>query len=243
MSNLSDGLMWPILRKVHLPIRDCVHYCGFRYGRDELNPYEQYEKGLVAGLPRAELRAAFVDFLRHYRPRTLGDALGLRLRRDYALWQLPWATPLRWWRQNGWVERPSDVVDVMTHFSERGIPARLVEREHLAHERSFDMMAREGYRPRSFGHARVVVLQGSARAAYLVTDGNHRISALSALGVQSLTATAVRGRTVFRSSAETWPLVKSGRMALEDALAVFDVYHDGNRSPARTPVPANLVIE
>ncbi len=238
VSWLSAVVRRSVSRTREVPIRDCVHYCAFRYGRDELHPYEHYERGLAAGLPRDELRAAFVDFLRHYRPRTLGDALGLRLSRDYPLWHLPWTLG---WRRTAWVAQPTDVVDVMTHFSERGIPSQVVEREYALHERAFERISREGYRPGLLRHARVVELQGASRSAYLVTDGNHRIGALSALGARTVTVSSVLGGRVVRARADRWPLVRLGRMTLADALAVFDAYHEGNRAPPRSEFPAEVV--
>ncbi|MDB4973975.1 MAG: hypothetical protein JWN48_2316 [Myxococcaceae bacterium] len=240
-SLLSAALVRALSHKREVAIRDCVHFCGFRYGRGELNPYEQYQKGLASGLPRDEVRARFVDFLRHYRPRTLGDALGLSLSRDYPLWCLPWKSPLARLRRGAWVESPRQVVDVMTHFSARGIPAVLVELEHRWHERAFSRMSLEGYRPNAFSYARVLVLQGPTRASYLLTDGNHRISALSALGVERVMASAIRGQAVHRAHAARWPLVRLGMVALSDALAIFDVYQSGNRAPARAAMPAPLV--
>jgi hypothetical protein len=239
MGVLSSAVDRVLSQELTVALRDCVHYCGFRYGRGELNPYEQFAHGLAAGMPPSEVRAQFIDFLRHYRPRTLGAALGLSLTRDYPLWQLPWSWPLG--RRDAWVDEPAQVVDVMTHFSRRGIPRSLVELECGWHEAAQRRMTAQGYRPRELGFAHVRVLQGATRAAYLVTDGNHRISALSALGTESLVVRRSYARSVQRAHAKHWPLVRLGMMALEDALAVFDRYHEGNLSPARAEVPAELV--
>jgi hypothetical protein len=222
-----------------IAIRDCVHYCGFRYGRHELNPYEQYAKALAAGVPPAERREAFVDFLRHYRPRDLGEALGVSVSRHAPLWRFPWARARR--AGPAWVREPRDVVDVMTHFCERGIPSQLVEAEFSWHERAYASMAEVGYRPGPLSLARVQVLRGPQRDAYLVTDGNHRISALSALGVTTVDALCLRLCVVHRDHVERWPLVRAGHMSATDALAIFDAYHRGNSHPARSHAPAPLV--
>jgi hypothetical protein len=233
--NRLSVLGYRLLAERHtIPIRDCVHYCGFHYGCGELNPYEQYAHAIAAGVPAAERRARFVDFLRHYRPRDLGEALGVQLARSYPLWQLPWSRRA----SAAWVREPRDVVDVMTHFSEQGIPRPLVEDEFAWHERAFERMAGRGYRPGLLSHVRVRVLQDTARATYLVTDGNHRISALSALGVTSVEVLSLGFQIVRRDQVERWPRVHSGHMTAADALTIFDAYHHGNRAPIRSePVP------
>jgi hypothetical protein len=66
---------------------------------------------------------------------------------------------------------------------------------------------------------------------------------MSALGVEFLAATCIRGRTVYRDQARRWPLVRSGEMALADALAIFDVYQRGNRTPHRALTPSELVAD
>ncbi|MET0285509.1 MAG: hypothetical protein ABW352_13600 [Polyangiales bacterium] len=183
-------------------------------------------------------RAAFLDFLRHYRPRTFGEALGVRLSRDYPLWQFPWKWPLR--APHAWIEQPEQVVDVMTHFSPHGIARSCVEREYAWHQHAHERMRDVGYRPSFTSYARAIILRSQQRSAYLLTDGNHRASALSALGVTSLAVVALRGRTVHRDQVERWPLVRLGRMRADDALAIFDAYHHGNQAPARSE-PAPLV--
>src|SRR5688572_26666666 len=103
-------------RKILVPINECVHYCAFRYGCGAFNPYENYAFALTRGEPVVEARERFVDFLRHYRPRTLGEALGLELTRDYGLWQFPWLKGVRASNgiPHGWADDPDDFPDIIT---------------------------------------------------------------------------------------------------------------------------------
>jgi hypothetical protein len=221
-------------------IADCVHFCAYRYGRGETNPYEQYAIGLAAGEPLEDVRAKFVGYLRHFRPRDLGEALGVDLSRAYPLWALPWRTPRQVARNAGWHESARAVVDVMTYFSAAGIPEAVLRREYHWHEDAFATIARDGYRPADFSYITARELRGD-RPAYLVTDGNHRLSALSALGRETVEIKLPFATTIHRAHVDRWPLVRSGMMARGDALRVFDAYVDGHRAPARAETPASIV--
>ncbi len=221
-------------------IADCVHFCAYRYGRGELNPYERYALDLAAGSPLEAARERFVDYLRHFRPRHLGDALGVRLLREYPLWALPWRTPRQVARNPGWHLSARHVVDVMTYFSDAGIPEAVLQREYRWHEEAFDSMRRVGYRPLEYTYITARELRGE-RPTYLVTDGNHRLSALSALGSTEVEIQLPLTTTIHRSRVDRWPLVRSGIMERGDALRVFDAYLDGHRAPARAHAPARIV--
>ena len=222
-----------------VPVRDCVHFCAYRYGRDEPNPYERYAMALVKGVSLQEIRKEFVHAVSRYRPRNLGQALGTSLSRPYPLWWLPWRKPEQVVRFPGWVRSANDVIDVMTHFSDEGIPRKQLEKEYAWHENAFYSISRQGYQPERHSFITARELRGE-RSSYLVTDGNHRISMLSALGVRSVTVKLPRGTTVVRADVEEWPLVRAGMMARDDALAVFDAYHLGNRTPVSS-IPAVVV--
>jgi hypothetical protein len=221
-------------------IEDCVHFCAYRYGRGETNPYEQYAIGLAAGEPPEDVRARFVAYLQHFRPQDLGEALGVDLSRAYPLWALPWRTPRQVSRNAGWHESARAVVDVMTYFSAAGIPDSVLKREYHWHESAFETMSRMGYRPEDFTYITARELRGD-RPAYLVTDGNHRLSALSALGHRTVEIKLPLATTIHRAKVDRWPLVRSGMMGREDALRVFDAYVEGHRVPARTQTPASIV--
>lgn len=237
---LIDGIVAKLGNKRTVAIADCVHYCAYRYGRDEINPYEQYAKGLASGLPLVEVRARFVEYIRSFRPRNLGEAIGAQLSRPYPLWYLPWRTPRQVSRRPGWVTSAESVIDVMTYFYEKGIPRSAIEKEFAWHENAFEAIQSRGYRPRQHAYLLALELRGD-RSTYLMADGNHRLSALSALGSKSVEIKLPPGTAVVRAKVDRWPLVKAGIMAKEDALAVFDAYFHGNLSPATEDRPADVI--
>lgn len=221
-------------------VADCVHFCAYRYGRAETNPYEQYAVALAAGHPLEEVRAQFVRYLQHFRPRDLGEALGVKLSRAYPLWALPWRTRRQVVRNTGWHQSARAVVDVMTYFSAAGIPESVLQREYRWHEDAFEAISRIGYRPADYSYITARELRGD-RPAYLITDGNHRLSALSALGQKTVEIALPFATTIHRARVDHWPLVRSGVMERRDALRVFEAYVDGHRAPVHADIPALIV--
>ena len=240
MRVFASGLATILGRKRTVAIADCVHFCAYRYGRGETNPYEQYAKGIAEGLPLQIVRESFVDYVRNYQPRQLGEAIGAHLSKPYPLWYLPWRTPEQVHDYPGWSDNASSVVDVMTHFSDEGIPRNVVEKEFDWHEKAFTTIRAQGYQPERYGYILARELRGD-RSAYLMTDGNHRLSAISALGGKTVALKIPLGTTVVRAKVDQWPLVKAGMMTREDALAVFDAYLHGNVAPARSALPADVI--
>lgn len=229
----------PQLRTID--IADCVHPCGFRYGRGEFNPYENYVVGLARGEPLQALRDRFTDFLVHYRPRDLGEALGVRTSRPIPMWLLPWKSWLKLGQQGAWRDSPDDVVDLLSYFSGRGIRKKRIEEEFSWLERAWRAIRDHGYQPRQHTFVCVHELRGSEGSRFIVTDGNHRLSAMAALGLREV---QVRQPALFcsrRARAQWWPLVLSRHVTMPDALALFDAYFDGNAVPIRAAAPADLL--
>lgn len=240
MRAFANRLATTFSRKRTVAIADCVHFCAYRYGRDETNPYEQYAKGLAEGLPLPEIRERFVQYVRGYRPRLLGEALGVALSKPYPLWFLPWRTLEQVSRSPGLCGSARSVIDVMTHFSDEGIPRSVVENEFKWHENAFASIAKFGYEPQRYRYISARELKGG-RSAFLVTDGNHRLSAISALGGKAVVLKLPLGTTVIRDMVDQWALVKTALMPRSDALAVFDAYFAGNVSPARSEQLARVI--
>lgn len=227
-------------REVRVPLSACVHFCGYRYGRGEFNPYENYVTARVQGASEAEARERFVQFLLHYRPRHFGEALGLDLRRRYPLWLYPWS---RRSVPDGWCAEPADCPDILTHFSERGISSRGLTAEYRWLEGSLRSIRENGYRPdrfRSIIRARRLVRVDGC-AAYLLLDGNHRVSALSALGYKEASVRYLPVATVRGAAVSRWPQVRNGTYTELDAARVFAVYFDGNQCSRTTDVPSSIV--
>lgn len=218
-----------------------MHFCAFRYGRDEFNPYEQYATGLARGIPITRLRNEFIDFLLHYRPKHLGQALGIELSKPLPLWWLPWRAARVTGDTTAWRKSPEEVPDLLTYFCEEGIPRARIEQEFFWLERAHARIRDQGYRPRRHGFIRCLELSEGESKRYLVTDGNHRLAALHGLGSTRVSVEVGRFNPVRLERRANWPLVKQGSVGADDAHAVFQAYRRGNRQPYREHVPARLL--
>lgn len=226
---------------LEVAIADCVHFCGFRYGRNEFNPYENYIRGLANGEPVAQLREHFEEFILHYRPPYLGEALGITTSKPIPLWWLPWKSWLKLMRPGAWQPSTAGVVDILTYFTPSGVEWNRIAEEFTWMEGALAAMRYPGYLPERFDYIEVFELRGEGFSRFLVIDGNHRLGALHALGHRRV---SVRLRPLHRASrkrARLWPLVLSGHVPYRDALAIFDSYFTGNHHPFRAAEPATLL--
>lgn len=229
-----------LARRVTVPIRACVHYGAFRYGCEEPHPYETYARRLVRDRDRAGARAWFVDFLQHYRPRNLGEALGVKLSTPHGLWHYPWEKRLP--ADNGWFDDPLGFPDIVTQYCAEGILWFRIEQEFFWLERSIYSIRRFDYRPEPANpiSARQLVRADGA-TAYLVLDGNHRLSALVALGYTTVELSYFPHAAVREQDLADWPQVRNGTFTAEDAQAILGAYFTGNQNVRTTGTPAPLL--
>ena len=223
-----------------VPICECVHYCGFSYGKKAVNPYEQYLRTLVeGGGPRR--RTVFLDFLRYYRPRNMDEALAITRAAPAPLWFFPWQEPNSDSMSGGWVDDPYDVPDIITHFSEKGILEWRILEEFCWLERALYSIHRFGYQPETYNCFINLLpfIKKNGERRYLVLDGNHRISALSALGVKTCIATIQR--PILSENVSSWPGVVSGFFSPCDALLLFNAYFNRAAAWRTTDVPAKIL--
>jgi hypothetical protein len=227
---------------VEAPLDKCVHYCGFRYGGQEYNPYETYQIEFQQGRPIQEVRRHFIEFLKFYRPRHMGEALGAPLSRKYALWVYPWRNiDPRQWEKYGWSSTLNAYPDILTHFCEEGISSFRIEEEFFWLERILWSISRQGYQPAKYPHADAWELHADDGArAYLLLDGNHRAGALTAIGC-SKTLVVSCSAVIKEQDVEAWPAVRKGQMNREDALALFRAYFRGKPLWARSESPAPIL--
>jgi hypothetical protein len=230
-------------QQIRVPISECVHFCGFQYGRGAPNPYENYVSGLVRGAPKSDLRSNFIDFLRYYRPLDLGEALGISTRRSVPLWLLPWKSWNKLRRKGAWRQSLDEIVDILTYFSPAGIRYSRIIEEFGWLESALDSMQISGYLPKQHSFITVFELAADGESRYIVVDGNHRISALAALGETNVIVRKFPLATARRANASWWPLVLSGHVSRADALAIFDAYFAGNLIPYRSETPARVLPE
>ncbi|CAK0763329.1 conserved hypothetical protein [Gammaproteobacteria bacterium] len=224
-----------------ISIADCVHFCGFRYGHNEFNPYENYLVDLADGKPADALRERFIDFIRYYRPQDLGEAIGVATTRSIPLWLLPWKSWLKLYRPGGWQESVKNVDDILTCFSPMGVEWQRIESEFNWLERAFTTIHDHDYLPDQYGYIEVFELYAGELSRFLVIDGNHRLCALHALGRKRVQVRQSRFFSANRRCARFWPLVLSGHIPYCDAVAIFDGYIQGNLTPHRAAVPCTIL--
>lgn len=228
-------------RAAVVPISRCRHFCGFRYGSDSFNPYENYLVGLHRGVPRGELRAQLEDFVRHFRPRSFGEVFGIELSRHVPLWVYPWDPAGRDEAGRGWVAEPDDVPDILTHFCERGVLASRIDEECRWLERAYERMSAQGYRPREHSFAEAFELSDARDRVYVLTDGNHRVGALAALGHQDVMIKVVRSVRFGDDVVPRWPRVRDGTYGERDAMALCETYIAGTSGFQRSVRPAAIL--
>jgi hypothetical protein len=215
-------------------VNECVHFGAFRYGHGDYHPYETFVARVHRREPIEEIRKEFETFLRHYRPRNFGEALGLKLEREYPLWLFPWSRLWRFLRAypvGAWRQDPKDVPDIITHFSLQGIPRNMIEMEQHWLLQAYESISNLGYKPQQFGYprGRLLVAEDGSHACILL-DGNHRVSALSVLGASSVDVRCWSWDIVRQSSLNSWPGVRNGFFSRSDADLIFRAYFRGNRA-------------
>jgi hypothetical protein len=257
--------LWPALIKwrsllmgvkkyrFQVPIAKCVHYGGFRYGHNEYNPLETYLIDLHNNLQISRARWKFIHFLLHYRPRHMGEALGLdNLSRDYPMWTYPWDIINLENPYNAWCDFPDTCPDILTHFCESGILSLRIDEEFFWGERALYSIASSGYkvgkrnvsRDNSSSYFPIKTFElrkCDDRSAYILLDGNHRVSALSALGYKVVTVEQAATHIAFEKDCGDWYGVKKGFYTREDALSIFNLYFKGNHNYQTTSNPAPII--
>jgi len=248
---------------IRVPVHLCRHYYGFRYGCNAFNPYENYVVGLHRGVPQQELRRKFEEFIVWNRPRNFADALDIQINASIPLWSYPWEGPVP--ENHGWHLGLDEIPDILTHFCEAGVKRSRIEEEYLWLHRAYQSIKHNGYRPkdqsRTFfgdtgekyvvrqnndgpkGHSYIKVREmtdGFTRV-YLVEDGNHRLSALVALGVGEVLVEHLPRETVYLSDLPNWPQVKSGIYLPTEAEQLLRAYLQGVEDFPRSLVPATLL--
>lgn len=223
-----------------LPIASCRHYCGFIYGARSFNPYENYVIGVHNNVAWSDLRSQFEDFIKYYRPRNFGDVLGIDISKNIPLWVFPWNAYEKVNIHNGWLSDLDDVPDIITHFCEQGVKRTRINEEYFWLERAYKSIASIGYQPRLHGYIEVLELRVGEDSAYIVTDGNHRLSALAAMDRTSVVVKILPSRIDSRN-VDTWFQVKRGLYSKEDAIMTLRAYIEGVKTFCRSQTPAKII--
>lgn len=234
--------MFPAVSRIlSVPIANCVHHAGFRYGRGEVNPYENYVVGLSRDVPVQRLRNDFEELIRHYRPRDLAEAVGVVTRESIPAWLMPWKSWRKLRQPGAWRESPDDILDILTYFCPQGIRRSRFNEEYGWLESAWKNITQTGYQPEQYSYITVFELRGDSESRFIVLDGNHRLSALAATGVKTVEVKQPAWSRASRRQARFWPLVLTGHIRLDDAHRIFDAYFAGNTSPFRSDFPADVL--
>jgi hypothetical protein len=226
---------------VTVPIDRCRHYNGYKYGSSAFNPYENYIVGLHQKTDREALRQRFEDFLRYFRPRHFGELLQVPLANQVPMWVYPWDAQAVLRPNGGWFDAVEDLPDIITHFCEAGIQRSKIEGEYFWLERAYETIATMGYQPRRFSYITVRELRREGESVFVVTDGNHRLSALTAFGHKDVVVARDDRETIDASGYATWPQVVSRLYSPAEAQVVFGAYFTGIDSFQRATTPARIL--
>jgi hypothetical protein len=217
----------------------CRHYRGFRYGGFGNNPYEDYIVGLSTGQPINALRVAFVRAILGTRPRTMTDALQVDVG-PVPAWQYPWIASVG---EGFAISEPAANPDVVCHDCDQGILVSHINREFRWLESAYANIKTTGYKPKEFGFLRCLEFIGENSSSFLVLDGNHRISAMHAIGLREVEVVISAMERVRRSEASSWPQVVNGTYSLTAALAVFDRYFLSSNPSLIQTAPGKLLSD
>jgi hypothetical protein len=218
----------------------CYHYRGFRYGGYGNNPYEDYILGLARGEDVACLRQRFADQMLNTRAQFMGEALQIDIR-PWPLWEYPWARRPRHPRPVH--NHPREMVDIVCDYCEAGVLSSQINREFGWLDGAWRNISAAGYQPKRYTFIRCRELRAREVSSFIVLDGNHRLSALHALGATSVEVQVNPLRKVERSNVANWPRVRDGSLSAPEALRIFDRYFAAdNPILRRTPV-ATLITD
>lgn len=231
------------VRPITVPISRCRHFCAFRYGSRTFNPYENYLVGLHQGVPRGELQQRFEDFIRYFRPRTFGEVFDIELSRRVPLWLYPWSVAECTDPDRGWLAEPDEVPDIITHFCEKGVLRSRIAEEYRWLEGAYESISKRGYRPRENSYVEAFELNNGNESVYVLTDGNHRVSALAALGHRDVMIKITQSVRWNGGSYLRWPRVRDGTYREKDAMALCAVYFAGVNGFRRSSRPAVFLAE
>ena len=211
----------------NVALSDCVHFRGFRYGGFGNNIYEDYILGLRDGIELRKLRMLLINRVLGLKANTWEAALGIKLNGNHRSWSFPWgfySVPV------DFEPTASNNPDVICHFSSEGVLASHLNREFFWLERAFQSM-QIGYMPDRYGYIQLLTLQKKGQRRFIVLDGNHRISAMHALGITHFDAQCKWVGLRDSRYARIWPSVLIGHISLGDALNIFNRYFVNTNLP------------
>lgn len=95
----------------------------------------------------------------------------------------------------------------------------------------YQSMKTEGYRPLDYGFIGGTFLHSeNQERLFVVHQGNHRMAALTVLGVKKIRVVTIKGflKSVSENEVDNWYYVKTGKWRRADALKLFRSYYTEN---------------
>jgi hypothetical protein len=197
---------------------------------------------------RPAIREILIQYYANVRPRSAADVLGLHEHDAPGLagtplqsWVFPWSelsiadtTIMRntCLVEEGLAERRKlSLSDGHTFYGPVSQAKLDLETQRIAG--LCQSFARIGFRPSQREPIDVVALRSGRHFRWLVVQGQHRIAACAAFGIESVEARIVR--IIRREDAEYWPHVASGTFEIDAAVKCFDRIFAGEAFPAAAP--------
>ncbi len=203
-----------------IPIKDCRHFRGYRYGLFSNHIYEDYIYGLSRNVPVESLRLQFIKRLLGTRTNDFGETLGISLSKHYDNWDYPWNISALKCEYT-----PLNNPDIVCHTSlSKKILMSHINREFLWLESAYNSIIRQGYLPEKYGYITVLRLVSHQKNSFIVLDGNHRLSALSVLGETHVKMKVVNNIILRDSLCYLWFGFLVRNYTLSDMKAVFVRY-------------------
>lgn len=202
-------------------INKCYHYLGYRYGGYRNNLYEDFICDHYSGTNESKIKNQFIDRICGTRTTDFGQALGIKLTKKYHKWDFPWNWSLkRNVSQHKYT--PYNNPDIVCHTAEQGVLASHINREFQWLIGAINNI-KNGYFPEKYGYITLLELINKNDSHYIVLDGNHRISAMTALGYKKFLAKIVHKRVNLGMRC-LWGGVILGSYYLDDATRIFERY-------------------
>ena len=219
---------------------------GFTYGAESPHPLiAAFRAAISAADPEAEVRALLSGYYAAVQPRDAAEVVGLPpaeapglMTETLGSWVMPWsersaADTARHRRicleeeglANGIRLTLEDGATFFGPVSPRKLDLEVARITSLA--RSMKM---NGFRPDAARPVEVIALRSGGEYRWLVVQGQHRIAACAAFGIESLDVRILR--IIRREDAAYWPHVVAGTFTIDGALACFDRLFAGQPGPS-----------
>jgi hypothetical protein len=228
---------------------------GFAYGQDTSHPYvgtlREYQRSGNADYAGSALQRYWHD----WQPKNLAEALGLGPESSVGLLRsapsghriLPWyeTSSLRWSKLTSFDAKSRRYYQEGFSLTRTNGPhSPQVGRKRIQRIIDVFLMLNEGgfwrHPPEELPYFEQFpvgdIMERGSEAVLMIANGQHRLSALSAMGMRECTMLIgvkhQRGPfLVRRGDVDRWPLVRKGVFSRDQALEVFDRIFDG-RQPA-----------